>query len=491
MRFSIRSIADTGLAHASDPPLRCRHWPVRSATFQASRSSTEVLRFQHPFERLERSKLLYQVFGLQRPGLACTGRAAGNGGTGVGGAKQGKTESCTAERFRLALSRLLLGSGELGGNEGGGAFAQEGADAEENGSGGDDKEGDADQGAVDEPGEGNGAEAEGKGGDKGEETDAGAGDAAEEGDDVGDHGEGLRNEGNADDHHDKAHKANDPGEDCVRLPLGGKHVGGTDGALLEELDAAAAATDLVWLEGASGLSGNDAYGAEVYDLKGDLGVADCWFLRVLSEVKAIVDGGDGGGEVGGELGLRVLGHGEEVKGVDHADEAFRQSKVADAEAGRDESAAFDRHLAGVFVAVGLFESAGIDEGGVPAFLVGVGGDGFLAATEGFFSLGLFVLGPLIHLDIAAEFDSVGGDAKGGIAGRAAGGGVAVEMDELAIIGGVERSGGDSDDGVETGVEGAGTVDGVAFVPDEEREGADEKDDAEDDTGNGAADPAEP
>jgi hypothetical protein len=43
--------------------------------------------------------------------------------------------------FGLALSRLLRGGRELGGSEGGDAFAQEGAGAEEDGGGGEDERG--------------------------------------------------------------------------------------------------------------------------------------------------------------------------------------------------------------------------------------------------------------------------------------------------------------------------------------------------------------
>jgi hypothetical protein len=80
----------------------------------------------------------------------------------------------------------------------------------------------------------------------------------------------------------------------------GEHVGGLTEPCWR-VDVAEAATDLVGLEGAAGLAGDDA--GRGRDLEGDLGVADGGSLGFSwAEPSPRVQRG---GEVGGDLGLGV------------------------------------------------------------------------------------------------------------------------------------------------------------------------------------------
>ena len=159
---------------------------------------------------------------------------------------------------------------------------------------------------------------------------------------------------------------------------------------------------------------------------------------------------------------------------------LRQAERAERHAFRFELAGLELHDARIVVAR-LLERPGIDYRIAPHLLVCVRGGALDAAADFLLLRRVGVLLPLVHLDFADEADGLGlADAEFGVGKGGLGIGEAGHVDELAVVVRVDlRRGLDGDAVLLAFLEGLASLDGLAFVPPQEREARYEEDEAAD------------
>ncbi len=115
----------------------------------------------------------------------------------------------------------------------------------------------------------------------------------------------------------------------------------------------------------------------------------------------------------------------------------------------------------------------------------------LAAAQFLARLALLGFFPLIHLDVAAQTDGIGRDTEILIDERFVRRRIGRKMNQLAVVGCIDRIGYDVDDEPLALLQRLVGFDRAAFVPEKQRDADDDENDADDDAGEGFADAAEP
>ena len=139
----------------------------------------------------------------------------------------------------------------------------------------------------------------------------------------------------------------------------------------------------------------------------------------------------------------------------------------------------------------LAEAGGVLTAVGPDAVVLVGRHGLFTPTQAGAGLAAAGFAPLVHLDIADEAQSFGADGPTGVRDGAADGGVAGDVDQGAVIGGLDRFGGDLDHHAGAFVQGAFGLDRAALVPAEQDDAGQDGYDAGDHAPEGRTETREP
>ena len=143
----------------------------------------------------------------------------------------------------------------------------------------------------------------------------------------------------------------------------------------------------------------------------------------------------------------------------------------------EEVAATETHVR-IGMAVRPLEGRGFDLLFRPHAIIGVGRHRLLAAAELLAALAVAFFLPLVHLDLAGERETVAGHAEFAVADAAGRLGLAGDMDELAIVGGIDARGIRADDDALALGQRLVGLDRAALVPEQQNDADDQQQQAE-------------